>query len=509
MIKNKRDWIFFGEKNDSFEPLWNFLRVSGNPERVKELRERANLDGLVFNFEAFVPIDDKDPEYQTKEDGVEKFNLKEWLRDHWGTISNAIDGEIKDEAPGLIFYMFKTAREFYNGGKCPAKVARALRKLYPDLTIVWECSGSRADSNDDIKFDYYDENGGLLKTLEDPRTEFFNRLLMDAENIEKFKKLYCKEGEDDVFSLSMIIPEPDNESEEWTDYTPQEITMRDFDSNWSGKFNGFYKKDAIGPALAAWRYENWGTPSEAMYEDDAFSSENNIGRFSADYLGNMVKRGICFCTLTHPPFKIYQKMAEDGLVFKVKWSSGAGKWSLGEGQVVNGRFRYEAGPITSAERKLIEEEDVFRLSDKDSYNGEQIIVRNRKHLDQLMECVRNKIRQTLDSLQDNKRVWDLIPEDLSLVEGNLFQLDKPFDLNFLDVSRVTDMSGLFNGFEISFFITKPDVKKRRFKCRCQIKLDISKWDVSNVTNMAHMFEGCENVDFGDLNHWNRLKVKEC
>ncbi len=503
----------------------NFLRLSGNPERVKELKERANRDGLVFNFEAFVPIDDKDPECQSKEDGVEKFDLKKWQREHWGVESNAMDGEIKDEAPGSIFYAFKTARATL-WRESPVKVARALRTLYPDLEIAWECCGERRNadlSKTDIRFDYYDENGGLLKTLKDPREVFYNRLLMDAENIEKFRKLYPNKRKSDLFLLSRIIPEPDNESEEWWDYNYYNVDIRDFDPDLGGESNLFFQKDDIGKALAAWRYENWGTPSEAMYEDDCgvfgcyLPSSSDSAEKDKECVEELAEEGICFYTLALPPLKIYRKMAEDGLVFKVEWRSCSrdwnlvynDKWSHGEGQVVNGCFLNEAGPITSVERRWIDEEDVFRLSDKDSYKGEQIIVRNRKHLDQLMKYIRDNIRRTLDSLQDNKRVWNLIPEDLSLVGENLYQLDKPFDLNFLDVSRVTDMSGLFNGFEISFFITKPDVQKRRFKCRCKIKLDISKWDVSNVTNMAHMFDGCENVDFGDLSGWDRSKVKEC
>lgn len=498
----------------------NFLRISGNPERIQELKERANLDGLVFNFEAFVPIDDKDPEYQSGEEGVEKFDLKKWQRDHWGVESNAMDGAILEEAPGSIFYAFKTARvEWYDS---PAKVAHALRTLYPDLEIAWECCGERKLSNADILFDYYDENGGLLKTLKDPSKVIYNRLLMDAENIEKFKKLYCKEGEDEIFSLSMIIPEPNNDSEEWRDYNYLfNVEMRDFDPELGGQWNLFFKKGDVGQALAAWRYENWGTPSEAMYEDDCGVSDcfldyapDSPKESEKKAFNELVEKGICFYTLALPPFKIYQKMAADGLVFKVKWTFGYGdraddsKWKEGEGQVVGGRFRNET-MITPFERKFIEKEDVFRLSDKDSYNGEQIIVRNRKHLDQLLECARDKIVRILESLKNNERAFGLIPDDLSLVGENLYQLDKPFNLNFLDVSRVTDISGLFKDLEVSFFITKPDVQKRRFKCRCQIKLDISRWDVSNVTNMAHMFDGCENVNFGDLSHWNRSKVKEC
>ncbi len=497
----------------------NFLRISGNPERIQELKEKANLGGLVFNFEAFVPIDDKDPEYQIKEDGVEKFDLKKWQRNYWGVESNAMDGEIKDESPGSILYAFKTARAEWNDS--PAKVAHALRTLYPDLEIVWECCGERKLSNADIQFDYYDENGGLLKTLKDPSEVIFNRLLMDEENLEKFKKLYPHKRKYDVFRLSRIIPEPDNESEEWRDYNYYfDVDLRDFDPELDGQWNLFFKKDDIGPALAAWRYENWGTPSEVIYENDCGVFDCHLDcapdeseEWRKKYYKELVEKGICFYTLALPPFKIYQKMAADGLVFKAKWSfsncdrADGSKRKEGEGQVVDGRFRNET-MITPFERKLIEKEDVFRLSEKESYQGEQIIVRNRKHLDQLLRCVRDKIVRILESLKNNDRVLGLIPEDLSLVGENLYRLDKPFDLSFLDVSRVTDMSGLFKGFEISFFHYKPDVKKRRFKCRCQIKLDISRWDVSNVTKMAHMFDGCDHVDFGDLSGWNRSKVTE-
>ncbi len=83
----------------------------------------------------------------------------------------------------------------------------------------------------------------------------------------------------------------------------------------------------------------------------------------------------------------------------------------------------------------------------------------------------------------------------------MFQLNKTLDLNFLDVSRVTDMSFLFKGFDF--------LANHSYKCRCRIKLDISRWDVSNVTKMAHMFDGCDYVDFGDLSGWDRSKVTDC
>ena len=53
-----------------------------------------------------------------------------------------------------------------------------------------------------------------------------------------------------------------------------------------------------------------------------------------------------------------------------------------------------------------------------------------------------------------------------------------------DVSKVTDMSGLFEDVTFSE--------------------DISNWDVSNVTNMQDMFENC--MFNGDISNWNTSKV---
>lgn len=493
--------------------FWNFLRITGNPERIQELKERANLDGCVFNFEAFVPVKEHNPRFYLTDEDVEKLEL-ERRDDYWGTEQNAKDAKIKEEEPDSIFYMFKTAvkilangpdGEYKNFQNSPAKVARSLKKLYPDLDIDWSCQGPREWSNLDIEFDYYDENGGLLDTWEDPRLVFRNTVTMDEENAKTFKKLYDKDDEWNWFSLAMIIPEPDNESEEWTDYTDLEM--------------GKIQKDDIGHALAAWRYENWRTPSEAMDSVEngyalLFKKRRDIGRPVKDKIFR-------FNTLSFPPFKIYQKMTLDGLVFNVEWESDAyGYWSRGEGQVVDGCFLYEGGLISKFEKELIEERDVFRLIDEDSsysyksYNGEKIAVKNRKHLDQLLKCVCDRISNICCSIafgfdDDNLRNSGLSRDDYSyevklrrygngtLEDRYNVKINRPFDLNFLDVSHVTDMSGLFKGC------------RRRTTHDVKIKLDISQWDVSNVTKMAHMFDSGCDVDFGDLSRWDRSKVTDC
>ena len=483
--------------------IWNFLRITGNPERIGELKERANLDGRVFNFEAFVPVGKRYPDYRQTEKDIEKLELEN--RDNlWGTEQNAKDAKIKEEEPDSIFYTFQTAvkilatgpyGECKNFQNSPAKVARALKKLYPDLDIDWCCQGPREWSSFDIEFDYFDENGGLLDTWEDPRMVFRNTVTMDEENIEKFKKLYDKDEEWNWFSLAMVIPEPANDAEEWTDYT--DLKKRDVCTD-----SGLNKiqKDDIGPSLAAWRYENWGTPSEAMPSDIPLLRICCFWRYQL--------MGDSFYTLSFPPFKIYRKMAADGLVFKATWKSDAyGYWAYGEGQVVDGCFRYECGPITGFEKRLIMNTDVFRLRNRDCgvsyfYDGVGIIVKNRKHLDQLLECVLDKFGEISDSLnnQGSYGIDEIGREDFSIEETEYgikyFKLNKTLDLNFLDVSRVTDMSGLFKHWNMPLR-------------NIYAKLDISKWDVSNVTKMALMFDGCENVDFGDLSRWDCSKVTDC
>ena len=67
------------------------------------------------------------------------------------------------------------------------------------------------------------------------------------------------------------------------------------------------------------------------------------------------------------------------------------------------------------------------------------------------------------------------------------------DLNFIDTSKITDMSCLFSdnvlsGFSLSEFCG-----------------NISKWNTSNVTDMSYMFCGAENFN-GTLNNWDTSNV---
>ncbi len=124
--------------------------------------------------------------------------------------------------------------------------------------------------------------------------------------------------------------------------------------------------------------------------------------------------------------------------------------------------------------------------------GLKIAVRDREHLDALLDHVQNFVAGDTELMQ---------LRNIAGIKGNVVDLGITLDLNFLDVSKVTDMSGLFKDFDVS---STPE-KNWHYK----IHLDISQWNVSSVTKMAHMFDGCKNVDFGDLSKWDRSKVTDC
>ena len=65
---------------------------------------------------------------------------------------------------------------------------------------------------------------------------------------------------------------------------------------------------------------------------------------------------------------------------------------------------------------------------------------------------------------------------------------KQYDLNFIDISKITDMSELFGDVEHDF--------------------DVSSWDVSNVKDMSNMFNGCYKFTGKGLENWDVSNVKD-
>ena len=201
----------------------------------------------------------------------------------------------------------------------------------------------------------------------------------------------------------------------------------------------------------------------------------------SENIDDMILQRIFSDALDATPKKVFENIStenDDAIEKKLtKTEIGAINFAI-EGTDENGQIVFDGKRI-------------FKRDDYDRLSNTVISVRNREHLDVLIEYV-------LKSAQTEAR-WIPLSE-VSKISENVVDLGVTIDLNFLDVSKVTDMSGLFRDFDVS-----PHPEKGWF---CKIHLDISKWNVSNVTKMAQMFD-CKNVDFGDLSKWDRSRVTDC
>lgn len=127
----------------------------------------------------------------------------------------------------------------------------------------------------------------------------YNTITMADDQIKKFIELY---GEGDgKFSLSLVLPEPAN----------KKATVK---SN---------------NAAVEWRRKNWGTKIDAMEMD---------GDGDLD-LRRVLSGDETFVTAYEAPIKVYEKMANDGLKFKIHWEAeDIADWGIGNGENRDGKF---------------------------------------------------------------------------------------------------------------------------------------------------------------------------
>lgn len=101
-----------------------------------------------------------------------------------------------------------------------------------------------------------------------------------------------------------------------------------------------------------------------------------------------------------------------------------------------------------------------------------------------------------------------IDELKSIVKQRIEEEGNSCNLNDIDVSRITSMSGLFCASDFIGDISRWNVRNvismRGMFSGSKFNGDISRWCVDNVTDMSNMFCGSEFT--GDISKWNVSKV---
>ena len=89
-----------------------------------------------------------------------------------------------------------------------------------------------------------------------------------------------------------------------------------------------------------------------------------------------------------------------------------------------------------------------------------------------------------------------------------------YDLNFIDTSKITDMSNLFMNCEYDIDVSNWDVSNvinmgcTFYNCNMFTGKGLENWDVSNVKDMSYMFTVCENFKGKGLENWDVSKVED-
>lgn len=107
----------------------------------------------------------------------------------------------------------------------------------------------------------------------------------------------------------------------------------------------------------------------------------------------------------------------------------------------------------------------------------------------------------INNVNSSKKVSPKTKNELrEIIKKELKRQGPDADLNFIDTSKITDMSHLFNGLKISNIkIDKWDVSNvidmsYMFQYAFRFKSDLSLWCVLNITNVNNMFKGAVEME---------------
>ena len=105
----------------------------------------------------------------------------------------------------------------------------------------------------------------------------------------------------------------------------------------------------------------------------------------------------------------------------------------------------------------------------------------------------------------------------AIIEQELRIQGPDADLNFIDTSKITDMSFLFKDYDIrrikidEWNTSNVTDMMYMFSNNWEFKCDLSHWDVGKVTTMSLMFDRCNDFesdlsgwDVSSLQYWNNM-----
>ena len=132
-----------------------------------------------------------------------------------------------------------------------------------------------------------------------------------------------------------------------------------------------------------------------------------------------------------------------------------------------------------------------------------------------MKSLTHYIQEKLIIKKNKSTNYKYFPETRKELKDIILQRIKDegneVDLNDIDVSKITDMSNLFEGTDFNGNISQWDVSNVTdmtymfYWCK-KFNKDISNWDVSNVKNMRYMFAYCKSFN-KDISNWDVSNVK--
>ena len=116
----------------------------------------------------------------------------------------------------------------------------------------------------------------------------------------------------------------------------------------------------------------------------------------------------------------------------------------------------------------------------------------------------------LSWMNNNVSVLEVNEQQLKNLLSKLHKKYYNISLNWLDVSKIIDMSELFKYSKFNGDISKWDVSnveymKGMFKGATEFNQDISGWDVSNVADMSEMFMDAFKFN-QDISNWKVSNV---